>query len=65
MVVTDEWIRNNTTLANGWKAVQLKALGVDWPPRKGWKQRVIGMTITTEQQEIFERHAGRNNPRLI
>jgi len=33
----------------GWNRKQLEALGVPWPLKAGWAQRLIGQTFTPEQ----------------
>jgi hypothetical protein len=33
----------------GWNRKQLEALGVPWPLKAGWAQRLIGQTFTSEQ----------------
>jgi len=40
-IVTEDWITRNTTKRGGYKAAQLKAIGVSWPPAGGWKQRKV------------------------
>ena len=57
MVITAEWIMANTTAAGGWTRKQLEAVGVDWPPVKGWKQRILGTEISADQQSVFESFA--------
>ena len=54
MKITFDWITENQTGKGGYKRNQLKAIGVDWPPRTGWKHRAVGLEISEEQQNIFE-----------
>lgn len=54
MIITDEWITDNCSKSRGWTKKQLAALGVSWPPKSGWKKRVIGMEISEENRIIFE-----------
>jgi ribonuclease HI len=51
--VTDELIRSGMSTAGGWTKEQLGILGVSWPPESGWRKRVIGTEITSEQAERF------------
>lgn len=36
-----------------YKAAQLDILGVPWPPKSGWKQRVVGRKLTKQQADKF------------
>jgi hypothetical protein len=58
MVVTIEWIEANRTVRGAWTKAQLAAIGVDWPPKKGWKHRAVGRSVTAEQQKVFEAWRG-------
>lgn len=53
--VTDEWLNSFKTDLGAWTMLQFKAIGIAWPPRHGWKQQVIGSTITDQAAELFER----------
>lgn len=37
------------TPKGGWLKVQLEALGVSWPPSKGWARGAVGMNLTDKQ----------------
>lgn len=37
----------------GWKAAQLSIPGVEWPPLRGWKSKVIGKQITQDEAGRF------------
>ena len=52
--VTREWIFANTTDRGAWTREQLKAIGVDWPPRAGWIDRCEGLCITDDAKRSFE-----------
>lgn len=52
--ITESYLMKNRTNKKSWTRSQFEALGVEWPPNKGWKSRVIGLTISPEQQKIFE-----------
>lgn len=53
VVITNDMIVYGQSKHGGWSRDQLKLLGVDWPPAKGWKARIIGRTITQSQYEMF------------
>ena len=55
MIITRAWIKRYKTDAGGWTRKQLNAIGVSFPPVKGWTFRVVGREITKERQAIFER----------
>jgi hypothetical protein len=40
---TEEKIEAAKTPFGGWTRKQLGQWGVEWPPRRGWKQRLIAM----------------------
>ena len=42
MQITYQLINSLKTEKSGWTKDSLKYLGVDWPPVKGWKERIIG-----------------------
>jgi len=42
MIITNELIEQLKTAAGGWTKESLALMGVDWPPQKGWKERIIG-----------------------
>lgn len=53
MVVTKEWLDAHRGLGGAWTSLQLKALGVKWPPTAGWRDRLYGTEISEEQAAIF------------
>lgn len=52
--VTEEWITRYASDKGGWTRQQLKLLGVDWPPIRGWKYRCVGLKISDEARQRFE-----------
>jgi hypothetical protein len=56
-IITEDLIEQNRTPAGAWNRPQLEALGVGRPPKKGWKDRVIGQTISEENLQAFVRGA--------
>lgn len=59
MIITKEWILKYKSLVNGFTKVQLKSIGVQFPPKKGWIDRSIGKEISEENRIIFENEAER------
>lgn len=52
--IDENYLNKHKTKKGAWTRNQLKAIGVEWPLVSGWKERVIGTTISPEQQMIFE-----------
>lgn len=52
--ITEEYLTRQATAKIGWNRAQLSVLGVSWPPVKGWKQSVIGKTLTEAEAVKFE-----------
>jgi hypothetical protein len=53
-VVTRACIYAHRTRTGLFKSQQLAALGVEWPPRRGWLARVEGSVITQTDRLVFE-----------
>jgi hypothetical protein len=51
--ISDQWLREHSR-AEAWTADQLRCIGIEWPPTRGWKRRVIRRTITDQQKARFE-----------
>ena len=51
--VTEQLIEAGMTGAGGFKYYQLQLLGVETPPKSGWKEKVIGTKIPKENAEKF------------
>jgi len=58
VIVTDEWLTKNMTLAGGYTKRQLALLNVSWPPARGWKRWVIGKPVNEVAAREFELLAG-------
>lgn len=54
-VVTLEWLKWYANGPGGYNARQLAALGISWPPTKGWLRGLVGERVTADQAERFER----------
>ncbi|MDB4302177.1 hypothetical protein N9924_01280 [bacterium] len=57
ILITKEFIESNKTPGGGWNRKQIEAIGLEWPPRKGWKKSVIGRCISLENAQIFGAHS--------
>ena len=64
-VITRAWISDNRTQGGSWKAAQLAALGVSWPPAKGWAKRAEGMSIPNTARLVFESFAAPPGTRKV
>ena len=51
--ITEEFIARGKSEAGGWTRAQLAALGVPWPPVKGWKATVLGKNISDAGAAAF------------
>ena len=52
--INKEWLDAHKTKSGGYTKEQMIALGIDWPPKSGWKGRIIGETVTKESANRFE-----------
>ena len=48
MILTDEIIRTAGTSKIGFNWHQLRLLGVAWPPKHGWIQKLIGQEVNDQ-----------------
>lgn len=53
LILTKDMIEKGMSSRGGFNKNQLAAIGVEWPPQKGWKHLLIGKTITKDQYEKF------------
>ena len=58
-IITRGWVDEHKTAGGAWKAKQLSAIGVRWPPARGWPERVEGATISQSARLLFESFAGK------
>ena len=54
MKLTRSYIKSHRTKRGAWTRVQIEALGLTWPPRKGWIKKIVGQEITEENKLKFE-----------
>jgi len=59
--VTRQWLRQHASGNGGWTRAQLAAIGVSWPPPKGWVDSLIGSEIEERVRDEFERLCNREN----
>jgi len=52
--VTRAWVMEHRTPRGAWTRDQIEQLGLTWPMRHGWIDRVSGREITEEAQQRFE-----------
>lgn len=70
MILTKKYIMNHRTQRGSWTRSQLKAIGVNWPPARGWQKRAIGREISQEAAKLFEtkitaKQEKRASPRMM
>lgn len=58
MLITKEWLQKYKTKSGGYTKAQINALGMEWPPRKGWEKDIVGLDITELDARIFEKASG-------
>jgi len=58
VMITRQFIQANKTRGGSWMRAQLNVIGVAWPPRNGWIDRVCGNVITHKQAQVFMSFAG-------
>lgn len=51
--LTKEFIQQHKTDYGGWTKAQIEALGLKWPPRHGWQERLVGKEISAEAAQRF------------
>ena len=57
VVLTKALIEAGRTVNSGYSKKQLLALGVSYPPKSGWIERLIGTEVSDEQYERFLGHS--------
>lgn len=51
--VTEQILAKGQSANGAWSMDQLSLLGVDWPPSKNWKEKVIGNQISDHEVALF------------
>jgi dynactin complex subunit len=65
MIITREYLDKHRTPAGAFTRSQVEALGVSWPPTKGWMYRIVGNEISPEKAAIFEAKVRASAPTKI
>ena len=58
VTVNKELLALAATTTGGYTRKQLGALGVSWPPPKGWKRRAVGRKISLSGFDVLMSDAG-------
>lgn len=56
MILKEYWYENFHQSGYGITKIACKAIGMDWPPIKGWLKKKGHIPMNAELIEIFERH---------
>ena len=64
VTINRELITLAATARGGYTQTQLEALGVAWPPPKGWKRAVVGRRISRTSFDVLMSDAGYGLRRL-
>ena len=52
--ITAEYIHRHKTPRGAWTRIQIEALGLDWPTKQGWIDRLVDTEISFSQCQAFE-----------
>jgi ribonuclease HI len=61
MIITNDWLVKNKTPNGGYNKKQFNILGISYPPKKGWKEQVVGMDLSEDKVNEFEQISNPNN----
>lgn len=64
MIITENLLVQGCSGHGGWNARQFKLLGINWPPKEGWKNKVIGNYIEDSLAEEFIKLKGMSKKRM-
>lgn len=53
MKITQDFIEAGASTTGAWNYAQLRILGVETPPKAGWRQRIEGMEISQAEADRF------------
>jgi hypothetical protein len=54
-VLLNELLIDNAGKNGGYSRRQLAAVGIEWPPTKGWKKELVGKIVSSEEFRVFFR----------
>ncbi len=60
-VITEHDLNSGKSKRGGWSRKQLALLGVAWPPAKGWKESLLGKTVSERNLRRFLEFNGVHN----
>ena len=58
MLITKEFVASGRSANGALTKKQLALLGVDWPPKAGWLERIVGQEIPDEKADAFLKMVG-------
>lgn len=50
---TEEHMKQGASRRGAWSRIQLAHLGVSWPPKSGWRKRLIGSQVSVDDLRKF------------
>lgn len=53
VTLTQDHVYAGASRFGAWSKVQLALLGVAWPPKHGWKEKILGKPIDEDDLERF------------
>jgi hypothetical protein len=53
MIITKQFFLDNSTENKAWTSAQVKILGLDFPLKAGWQNKLIGKEISDEEAKKF------------
>lgn len=63
VTITPAMLASAKTEAGGYTRAQLKVLGIDWPPPKGWAKALVGQDIEESlYQQFMDTRSVTSNP---
>lgn len=55
VTLTSDMIERGKSSKGGWSMRQLALLGIDWPPPRNWKSKIIGKRVDAFKYAEFMR----------
>jgi hypothetical protein len=63
-IITEAMLESGRSDEGGWNKAQVRAIGIPWPLKEGWKRRHSGQEITHQQYEQFMALRGRTKAKV-
>ncbi len=54
MIINKAWLQSCKTNKGAWTKAQADILGLEFPLKKGWQQKIIGLEISDSDRQRFE-----------